>query len=63
MKRKIKRRKCQGCKKTYPNVEKRRQLTAYVNDKLNFAVLCDECQKEANEYWQERWDEYYSGCL
>jgi hypothetical protein len=38
-------------------------MTAYVDDKINWAVLCDECQDEANEYWQEQWDEYYRNCL
>ena len=52
---------CQKCGDI--KAEKRRQLTAYANDKLNFAVLCDECQGETNEYWQEQWDDYYGGLL
>lgn len=38
----------------------RRQNTAYNDDELNWAFLCPSCQEEANEYWQERWNEYYS---
>ena len=53
--------KCKACKKD--GAEKRRQNTAYYNDEENFAILCPDCQKDADEYWQERWDEYYSGCL
>ena len=41
----------------------RRQFTAYVDDKMNFATLCDICQEEAHEYWKERWDEYYGSVL
>ena len=53
--------RCLRCKKE--GATRNRQYTDYVDDELNFAVLCDECQKEADEYWQERWDEYYSGVL
>lgn len=50
--------KCQCCGQA--GAEKRRQFTAYAYDELNFAILCDECQEEVNEYWKDRWDEYYS---
>jgi hypothetical protein len=50
--------KCEHCKKE--GAKKRRQNTAYLKDELNWAVLCDKCQEEANEYWQERWNEYYN---
>jgi hypothetical protein len=23
-------------------------------------TLCDECQKESHEYWNEMWNEYYN---
>lgn len=26
-------------------------------------LLCPYCSEEYRSYWQERWDEYYSGCL
>jgi hypothetical protein len=26
-------------------------------------LLCDECENEYCEYWQEMWNEYYSGRL
>lgn len=47
-----------GC--TFPALT-RRQDTAYVNDSLNWATLCVEHQHEADEYWAERWAEYYAG--
>ena len=41
----------------------RRQNTAYADNKLNWVFLCDECAAENDEYWKERWDEYYSSCM
>jgi len=55
--------KCDHCGEEKASVRRRRQRTQYVNDEENFAVFCDECQKEADEYWDERWAEYYAGCL
>lgn len=43
--------------------KKRRQKTAYVDKESNWAVLCDGCQKESDEYWQAEWDAYYQACL
>lgn len=42
---------------------RRRQNTAYVDDELNWAVLCSLCQVEVDEYWKEQWDEYYANCM
>lgn len=42
------------------NANHNRQRTAYVNDDMNWADLCPECQKEADEYWDEMWSDYYS---
>lgn len=42
---------------------RQRQLTAYADDERNWATLCPECQEEANEYWKERWDDYYRELL
>lgn len=36
------------------------QNTAYAHDLSNLHRLCEECQKEADEYWTEMWREYYS---
>ena len=36
-----------------------RQNTAYSDDKLNFRTYCPICQKEADEYWADRWAEVY----
>jgi hypothetical protein len=40
-----------------------RQATAYVDDKRNWVTLCPKCAQLNNEYWMERWDEYYSQCM
>ena len=53
--------KCSHCKKN--GAKKRRQNTNYPNDESNFAILCDDCQKDADEYWREMWDEYYKEVL
>lgn len=39
--------------------KKRRQNTAYVDDKLNWVFLCGECAYINDKDWQEKWDEYY----
>ena len=50
---------CPCCQKKRPLVEKRRTRTAYVDDDRNFIISCWGCYKENDEYWKERWDEYY----
>lgn len=55
--------KCQLCEIDSPDVREVRQRTDYFDDKLNFVILCPKCEEENDEYWRERWDEYYQGCL
>ena len=50
--------RCQCCDDT---VYKRSQNTAYNDEESNYAVLCSECQVEADAMWQDQWDEYYAG--
>ncbi len=52
--------KCEGwedhrCKNT--NAVKYHMNTKYVDEELNYAVLCPECQKLSDFYWQEQWDD------
>ena len=42
---------------------RQRQNTAYVDDKQNWVTLCPDCMAQNDAHWNERWDEYYSGCL
>lgn len=39
------------------------QNTAYGKDLSNWRRLCDDCQKENDAYWAERWSEYWSSVL
>ena len=43
--------------------KRRRQNTAYVDDELNYVFACDKCFEEIQEYWKERWSEYWSMVL
>jgi hypothetical protein len=49
------------CERT--DAVRQRQNTAYVDDEYNWVTLCPECMKENREYWDERWADYYSGCM
>ena len=53
---------CQGfdgpCKSRKAKL--RRQNTKYVNDEMNWVIACDQCFEGIEEYWAERWAEYYS---
>ena len=51
---------CQGFSGPCPNVGTwQLQNTAYVDIDSNYKCFCPECQAESNEYWAERWAEYY----
>jgi hypothetical protein len=52
---------CYMCQKE--TGEFRRQHTAYVNEASNWSFLCDPCQKEADEYWDDMWTEYYHSVM
>ncbi len=41
----------------------RRMNTAYTNDYDNSMTSCDACYEEQEEYWKERWEDYYRGLL
>lgn len=38
-----------------------RQATAYSDEESNWVTLCDMHHEENDQYWEERWEEYYSG--
>ena len=54
---------CAACDATGPDVFRRPQNTQYENEDSNWCVLCAACQAQADEYWAERWAEYYAGLL
>ena len=37
--------------------------TAYVEEESNYETCCLECHEDHEEYWRERWSEYYAGCM
>jgi coenzyme F420-reducing hydrogenase beta subunit len=49
---------CQHCGSA--TAVRRRQNTMYEDEESNFATLCVECQDEADEHWQDMWNDYYS---
>ena len=55
--------KCEGYKCRSMNATTYRQRTFYVDEKLNWATLCPKCRIQNDEYWNERWAEYYAGCM
>jgi len=54
---------CVCCGKTGPDVKRRHRNTQYVDEESNYLTACRECQDMDDEYFAERWAEYYSGCL
>lgn len=54
---------CPGCRQWRTDIKRQRQMTAYNHEPSNWCTHCTDCQKEADAYWQERWDDYYSGVL
>lgn len=39
---------------------RRKQSTAYVNDELNWVVMCDVCFAQREEHWRQAWAEYWA---
>ena len=37
--------------------------TVYVLKENNYRNLCPECQEMYDDYWDERWKEYYAGIM
>lgn len=55
-------RKCPRCE-LHGNISLRHQNCSYVNEMSNYYWLCEDCHQEIHDYYQELWDEYYSGRL
>lgn len=56
---------CKGfqgpCERT--DATRHRQNTAYVEDSMNWVILCPDCSKENDKYWKDQWSEYYGSRL
>jgi hypothetical protein len=55
--------RCPCCGLWSHDVELRRMNTQYVDENSNYLTSCLPCFKESEEYWAERWNEYYAGCV
>lgn len=53
--------KCEQCEKEHESVWIRRTNTAYVEEKLNWVLECDECYEQTEEYWEMMWEEHGHG--
>ena len=53
--------RCPQCGKwfSFPTIQSQR--TMYQDWYSNYFCGCKECQLENDGYWDDRWDEYYSG--
>lgn len=38
-------------------------MTQYEHEPSNWNTHCADCQADADRYWEERWQDYYSGLL
>jgi len=54
---------CGHCGEMKPEVKRRRLCTAYVEEESNLVESCFECYIERNDYWIERWMDYYCAAL
>lgn len=52
--------RCPRCSKYSCTITLRRMSTCYEIEHDNYVVCCEVCFKEIEEYWQERWDDYYN---
>ena len=55
--------KCQFCEKVDIDVIRYHQRTAYADEKMNWVNACSECKKVNDKYWNDMWNQYYSGCM
>jgi hypothetical protein len=54
---------CYRCSKLSFWHKKHRRNTMYVDNKLNYMIWCDDCAKDDDDYFEERWTEYNQGRL
>ncbi len=52
---------CPQCGKWLHLITTYRQHTAYEDDERNFFTGCKRCCERNDEYWEEMWNDYYSG--
>lgn len=52
---------CSRCKTEKESTWIRRTNTAYVEEKLNWVLECDECYEQTEEYWEMMWRDFGNG--
>lgn len=50
---------CPVCDEWVDTLGYRRMNTAYVREEDNWLWSCERCWEESEEYWAERWIEYW----
>ena len=54
---------CPCCNRQVNTLAKRLMNTQYANPEDNYIYSCKECWEKSEDYWKERWEEYYNGCM
>lgn len=54
---------CPPCGRAFVYPKRRRLNTMYENEESNYITCCEDCYKEAYDYYEELWADYYSGRL
>ena len=55
--------RCPCCGVQRTDVSTKRQRTAYSDSSSNYFTGCSDCQTANTEYWNERWEDYYSNLI
>jgi len=51
---------CEGCwGPCFRHGTRKRQNTAYADEKRNWVNMCNDCARDNDERWQEMWDSLY----
>jgi cyclopropane fatty-acyl-phospholipid synthase-like methyltransferase len=51
---------CPYCEKFFHYPKRRRLCTQYANEEDNWVTCCEEQFNEINDYYKERWQDYWS---
>lgn len=55
--------RCPMCERFSVDVVGRTLNTAYTDNERNYQTSCVQCWQTTIEYFEERWEEYYSNCF
>lgn len=54
---------CPCCRRWSFGLNKRRMSTLYCDEESNWMESCEYCFEQMEDYWRERWADYYADCL